>query len=46
MIDLRRIRYVRIGTPDLGEAADFATKVLGLQAAGRLTQVIRFRIFR
>jgi len=28
MIDLRSIRYVRIGTPDLGEATNFATKVL------------------
>jgi 2,3-dihydroxy-p-cumate/2,3-dihydroxybenzoate 3,4-dioxygenase len=43
MIDLRRIRYVRIGTPDLGEAANFATKVLGLEAAGRERGMAYFR---
>ncbi len=35
MIDLRRIRYVRVGTPDLDEAHTFATRILGLQPAGR-----------
>lgn len=43
MIDLRRIRYVRIGTPDLGEAANFATKILGLEAAGRERGIAYFR---
>ena len=43
MIDLRRIRYVRIGTPDLGEATRFATTVLGLQPAGRERGMAYFR---
>jgi 2,3-dihydroxy-p-cumate/2,3-dihydroxybenzoate 3,4-dioxygenase len=43
MIDLRRIRYVRIGTPDLGEATNFATKILGLEAAGRERGIAYFR---
>ncbi len=43
MIDLRRIRYVRIGTPDLGEATNFATKVLGLEPAGRERGMAYFR---
>jgi 2,3-dihydroxy-p-cumate/2,3-dihydroxybenzoate 3,4-dioxygenase len=34
MIDLRSIRYLRVGTPDLDEASAFATNVLGLEAAG------------
>ncbi|HEY5339668.1 MAG TPA: VOC family protein [Candidatus Aquilonibacter sp.] len=43
MIDLRTIRYVRIGTPDLGEATNFATKVLGLEPAGRERGMAYFR---
>jgi 2,3-dihydroxy-p-cumate/2,3-dihydroxybenzoate 3,4-dioxygenase len=43
MIDLRGIRYVRIGTPDLGEATNFATKVLGLEPAGRERGMAYFR---
>jgi 2,3-dihydroxy-p-cumate/2,3-dihydroxybenzoate 3,4-dioxygenase len=43
MIDLRQIRYVRIGTPDLGEAASFATTILGLEAAGRERGMAYFR---
>lgn len=43
MIDLRRIRYLRIGTPDLGEATRFATAVLGLQPAGRERGMAYFR---
>jgi 2,3-dihydroxy-p-cumate/2,3-dihydroxybenzoate 3,4-dioxygenase len=43
MIDLRSIRYVRIGTPDLGEAANFATKILGLEPAGRERGMAYFR---
>ena len=43
MIDLRRIRYVRIGTPDLGEAHNFATKILGLEPSGRERGMAYFR---
>ena len=43
MIDLRRIRYLRIGTPDLGEATNFATKILGLEPAGRERGMAYFR---
>jgi 2,3-dihydroxy-p-cumate/2,3-dihydroxybenzoate 3,4-dioxygenase len=43
MIDLRSIRYVRIGTPDLGEATNFATKILGLEPAGRERGMAYFR---
>jgi 2,3-dihydroxy-p-cumate/2,3-dihydroxybenzoate 3,4-dioxygenase len=43
VIDLRRIRYVRIGTPDLDEATNFATRILGLQPAGRERGMAYFR---
>jgi 2,3-dihydroxy-p-cumate/2,3-dihydroxybenzoate 3,4-dioxygenase len=43
MIDLRRIRYVRIGTPDLDEATAFATKILGLQPIRREHGMAYFR---
>jgi 2,3-dihydroxy-p-cumate/2,3-dihydroxybenzoate 3,4-dioxygenase len=43
MIDLRKIRYVRVGTPDLGEATNFATTILGLQPAGRERGMAYFR---
>jgi 2,3-dihydroxy-p-cumate/2,3-dihydroxybenzoate 3,4-dioxygenase len=43
MIDLRRIRYLRVGTPDLDEATAFATTVLGLEAAGRERGMAFFR---
>lgn len=43
MIDLRTIRYLRIGTPDLGEATNFATTILGLQPAGRERGMAYFR---
>jgi 2,3-dihydroxy-p-cumate/2,3-dihydroxybenzoate 3,4-dioxygenase len=43
MIDLRNIRYVRIGTPDLGEATAFATTILGLEPAGRERGMAYFR---
>jgi 2,3-dihydroxy-p-cumate/2,3-dihydroxybenzoate 3,4-dioxygenase len=43
MIDLRRIRYVRLGTPDLDEAANFATKIIGLEPAGRERGMAYFR---
>jgi 2,3-dihydroxy-p-cumate/2,3-dihydroxybenzoate 3,4-dioxygenase len=34
MIHLHDIRYVRLGTPNLTEATEFATKIVGLQKAG------------
>ncbi len=34
MIALTNIRYVRLGTRDVGAAAEFATEVIGLQRAG------------
>lgn len=34
MIALTNIRYVRLGTRDIGTAVNFATEVLGLQLAG------------
>jgi 2,3-dihydroxy-p-cumate/2,3-dihydroxybenzoate 3,4-dioxygenase len=43
MIDLARIRYLRLGTPDLGEATAFATTILGLQPAGRERGMAYFR---
>jgi 2,3-dihydroxy-p-cumate/2,3-dihydroxybenzoate 3,4-dioxygenase len=43
MIDLRTIRYVRVGTPDLGEATRFATTILGLEPAGRERGMAYFR---
>lgn len=43
MIDLRRIHHLRIGTPDLDEAATFASKILGLQPAGRERGMVYFR---
>lgn len=35
MVDLHDIRYVRLGTDDLGEAVRFATTVLGLELVDR-----------
>lgn len=35
MIQIEQLRYVRLGTPDLDGAYDFATRVLGLQPVGR-----------
>jgi 2,3-dihydroxy-p-cumate/2,3-dihydroxybenzoate 3,4-dioxygenase len=35
VIDLRDIRYVRLGTRDVEGASRYATSILGLQAAGR-----------
>lgn len=31
MVNLHDIRYLRIGTPRLDEAVDFATRIVGLQ---------------
>jgi len=35
MLPLREIRYVRLGTADLGNAVEFATRILGLQLVER-----------
>ncbi len=35
MIQIEQLRYVRLGTPDLEGACDFATRVMGLQLVGR-----------
>jgi len=35
MFPLREIRYVRLGTANLGEAVEFATQILGLQLVER-----------
>lgn len=43
MIDLHDIRYVRLGTRDLGAAARYATSILGLEEAGRAGGSIYFR---
>jgi 2,3-dihydroxy-p-cumate/2,3-dihydroxybenzoate 3,4-dioxygenase len=36
MFDVRNVRYVRLGTRDVEVAATFATRILGLQEAGRI----------
>jgi len=43
LVDLHDIRYLRIGTPDLGSAVEFATKIVGLQLAGREGKAAYFR---
>jgi len=43
MIHLRDIRYVRLGTRDPDAAADYATRILGLEAAGRDADARYFR---
>src|SRR6266704_1379736 len=43
MVDLHDIRYLRIGTPDLESAVEFATKIVGLQLAGREGKAAYFR---
>src|SRR5689334_14878779 len=35
MVDLHDIRYLRIGTPDLESAVEFATKIVGLELVRR-----------
>src|SRR3954471_19157331 len=35
MINLHDIRYLRIGTPDLESAVEYATKIVGLQLVAR-----------
>src|SRR5262252_4228943 len=43
MVDLHDIRYLRIGTPDLDSAVEFATKIVGLELAGREGKAAYFR---
>ena len=43
MIDLHDIRYLRIGTPDLDSAVEYATKIVGLQLAARDAKAAYFR---
>ena len=35
MISVEQLRYVRLGTPDLDRAVDFASRVVGLELVGR-----------
>jgi 2,3-dihydroxy-p-cumate/2,3-dihydroxybenzoate 3,4-dioxygenase len=35
MISIEQLRYVRLGTPDLDRALDFASRVVGLELVGR-----------
>jgi 2,3-dihydroxy-p-cumate/2,3-dihydroxybenzoate 3,4-dioxygenase len=43
VIDLRDIRYVRLGTRDVEAASRYATSILGLEAAGRANGTRYFR---
>src|SRR5437660_6395602 len=43
MVELHDIRYLRIGTPDLESAVEFATRIVGLQLAGREGKAAYFR---
>src|SRR5438876_7428837 len=43
MVDLHDIRYLRIGTPNLEAAIEFATRIVGLQLAGREGKAADFR---
>src|SRR4051812_181392 len=43
MIRLHDIRYLRVGTPDLEGAIEFATKIVGLQLAAREGKAAYFR---
>ncbi len=43
MVNLHDIRYLRIGTPDLESAVEFATKIVGLQLVGREGKAAYFR---
>lgn len=43
MIHLDDITYVRLGTPDLDLAADFATRILGLEVAERGARSLHLR---
>ena len=43
MIEIAQLRYVRLGTPDLPAAVDFATRILGLQIVDQRDGQVRFR---
>jgi 2,3-dihydroxy-p-cumate/2,3-dihydroxybenzoate 3,4-dioxygenase len=43
MIDLHDIRYLRIGTPDLDGAVEFATRIVGLELVRREGDAVYFR---
>jgi 2,3-dihydroxy-p-cumate/2,3-dihydroxybenzoate 3,4-dioxygenase len=43
MINLQDIRYIRLGTGDLDGAAKYATRILGLEPAGRDANSLYFR---
>ncbi len=43
MINLYDIRYVRVGTPNLDQAIEFATKIVGLQLVAREGKAAYFR---
>lgn len=43
MINLQDIRYLRIGTPNLGSAIQFATEIVGLQLVAREGKAAYFR---
>ena len=43
MVNLHDIRYLRIGTPDLDAAIEFATRIVGLELAGREGKAAYFR---
>jgi len=43
VIQIEQLRYVRLGTPDLDGACDFASRVLGLQPVGRDDEQAWFR---
>jgi len=43
MIELKEISYVRLGTPDLKMAEDFATGILGLEVGDRSKKSVYFR---
>src|SRR5580693_4330487 len=43
MINLNDIRYLRIGTPDLESAINFATDIVGLQLVAREGKAAYFR---
>ena len=43
MIDLHDIRYLRIGTPNLENAIDYCTRIVGLQLVAREGKAAYFR---
>ena len=43
MISIERLRYVRLGTPDLATSVNFAQQVLGLELASHTDSIAYFR---